>query len=376
MAYTGIPEAEQLGFGWLDRLHPDDRERTVAVWNTAVASNMPFDVEFRIRRHDGCYRWFKTRAVAVRDGEGRILRWFGTNTDIDDQRHMEQALRESEERFRATFEQAAVGIAQVGLDGHWLRVNQRLCDIVGYTREELLQCTFQDITHPDDLNSDLDYIRQVLAGEIQTYSMEKRYLRKDQSLVWVNLTVGLVRDPSGAPLYFVSVVEDIAARKRAQEELDASRRLLSSMINAITESAFLMAPDGTILHANEAVAHRLGATPGSMAGKNIYDLIPPDLALSRRQQIAEVIRSRVPAHFEDTRMGRHILNSIYPVLDQAGVARQVAIFGFDITERKQAEEALKTEKQRLEMASAAGNVALWDWDIVSATFMESNKAPP
>jgi PAS domain S-box-containing protein len=135
------------------------------------------------------------------------------------------------------------------------------------------------------------------------------------------------------------------------------------MINAITESAFLMAPDGTILHANEAVAHRLGATPGRMEGKNIYDLIPPDLALSRRQQIAEVIRSRVPAHFEDTRTGRHILNSIYPVLDQAGVARQVAIFGYDITERKQAEEALVTSEERFRTAAESLTDVVYDWDI-------------
>ena len=100
-----------------------------------------------------------------------------------------------------------------------MRVNKRLSEIVGYKGEELLTLTFQDITHPDDLNTDLDYVRQVLAGEIQTYSMEKRYIRKDRSHVWINLTVGLVRDEAGAPKYFVSVVEDITDRKRAEEAL-------------------------------------------------------------------------------------------------------------------------------------------------------------
>jgi PAS domain S-box-containing protein len=131
-------------------------------------------------------------------------------------------LRESEERFRATFEQAAVGIAHVAPDGRWLRVNRKLCDIVGYTQAELLPLTFQHITHPDDLAADLGYVRQVLGGEIATYSMEKRYIRKDRSLIWINLTVSLVREPSGDPRYFIAVVEDITARKQAEAE---NRRL-------------------------------------------------------------------------------------------------------------------------------------------------------
>ncbi len=143
----------------------------------------------------------------------------GLQGQIAERKRTEESLRESEERFRATFEQAAVGIAQVGLDGSWLRVNQRLCDIVEYTREELLQCTFQDITHPEDLNTDLAFVSQVLAGKISSYSMQKRYLRKDRSLVWVNLTVGAVRDEAGALKYFVSVVEDITTRKQAEEKL-------------------------------------------------------------------------------------------------------------------------------------------------------------
>ena len=127
-------------------------------------------------------------------------------------------LQENEERFRATFEQAAVGIAHVAPDGRWLRVNQKLCDIVGYSREELLQKTFQDITYPEDLDASMEYVRQVLAGEIPTYSMEKRYIRKDGSLVWINLTVSIVRNASGDPAYFIAVIEDITKRKQAEEE--------------------------------------------------------------------------------------------------------------------------------------------------------------
>ncbi|MEE8392026.1 MAG: EAL domain-containing protein [Anaerolineae bacterium] len=139
------------------------------------------------------------------------------------------ALRESEERFRATFEQAAVGMTLTAPDGRWLRVNQKLCDIVGYTRKELLGKTFHEITYPDDLETNLEHIRQVLAGETQTFSLEKRYIRKDDSLIWVDLTTSLVRGPSGEPKYFITVLEDVTRRKMAEEQL-----LYSAFYDALT----------------------------------------------------------------------------------------------------------------------------------------------
>jgi PAS domain S-box-containing protein len=138
--------------------------------------------------------------------------------------------------LRATFEQAAVGIAHVAPDGHWLRVNDRLCAITGYSRDELLARTFQDITHPDDLEADLELVRQMLAGERERYSMEKRYIRKNGAPVWINLSVALVRASGGAPEYFVSVVEDIDERKRLErqtrEALDAVFDIARSLVEA------------------------------------------------------------------------------------------------------------------------------------------------
>ncbi|RJX33388.1 MAG: PAS domain S-box protein [Desulfurivibrio sp.] len=142
------------------------------------------------------------------------------NAEIDKRNMAEKALRESEKRFRATFEQAAVGIALVSPRGGWLRVNRKLCAIVGYPEDKLRQLTFQDITHPDDLDTDLDFYRQVLAGEISTYSLEKRYIRLDGSPVWINLTVSLVRDDDGTPAYFISIIEDIDQRKNTELERD------------------------------------------------------------------------------------------------------------------------------------------------------------
>ncbi len=158
--------------------------------------------------------------------------------DIIERQRAEEALRDSEERFRGAFDYATIGMALVATDGRFLQVNQSLCKIVGYSEEELLATTFQAITHPDDLQADLAQVHRVLMGEIQTYQMEKRYFHKHGHIVWVLLSVSLVRNPHGRPLYFVSQIQDITERKRAEEQLQSTLdrlRTLSRRLEVIRE---------------------------------------------------------------------------------------------------------------------------------------------
>lgn len=145
-----------------------------------------------------------------------------------------RAVEDSDARFQATFEQAAVGIAIIGTDGRWSRVNRRLCEFLGYDEAELFKLTFQDVTHPDDLNADLKFLEQASAGIIENYSLEKRYIRRDGSIVWGDLSVSLRRDRSGAPQYFISVVADIQGRKEAEASLQALRRELEDRVQQRT----------------------------------------------------------------------------------------------------------------------------------------------
>src|SRR6266436_1932993 len=121
--------------------------------------------------------------------------------------------------FQSAFEFAAIGMALVSPEGKWLRVNRSVCKITGYNEAEMLERTFQDITHPDDLELDLENVRKMLAGEIETYQMEKRYYRKDGTIVWVLLSVSLVRTKSGEPLFFISQIHDITRQKLSEEQL-------------------------------------------------------------------------------------------------------------------------------------------------------------
>ena len=202
-----------------------------------------------------------------------------------------EAFKTSELRFRSTFEQAAVGIAHVSLQGEWIQVNQRLCEILGYESRVLLKTTFQAITHPEDLNADLQYIEQMLAEEISTYSTEKRYLKSDRSLVWTNLTVSLVKDNLGQPSYLISVIEDISQRKKIELDLEQSRLKLEQANQA---------KDNFIAH----MSHELRTPLNSVIG--FSQLLKKDPSLTQKQ-----LKSVKIVH----QSGQHLLTLINDVLD-------------------------------------------------------------
>jgi diguanylate cyclase (GGDEF)-like protein/PAS domain S-box-containing protein len=156
----------------------------------------------------------------IRNETGVIVGASAVGRDVTEHKQAQQAIEESEQRFRALFDQTAVGIALNDLDGRWILANERLCQLYGYPREELLRLRFQDISHPDDLAVDLARLERMLAGEMQSYAIEKRMARVDGSVTWVEVTVSLVRDAAGQPQFTTAVVQDITERKRAEAALE------------------------------------------------------------------------------------------------------------------------------------------------------------
>ena len=271
-----MPESDLLGWRWLATLHPDDREPTRRLWTDSVAGRGPYDVEYRVRRRDGVYRWFKTRGTPIRDSEGNIVKWFGTCTDITDLREIEEALRASEERFRGTFENAAVGIAHRDATGRFLRVNEKFCAIVGYSREELLQKTIRDITHPDDLAASIDAFTALWQGESPTFGLEKRYVRKDGSLVWVELFASLQRDAAGKPAYDIAIVNDISERKQLEEELRAAQERRRLILDNAHDAFVAMSADGLIAEWNHQAEITFGWPRAEAVGRVLSEtIIPP-----------------------------------------------------------------------------------------------------
>jgi diguanylate cyclase (GGDEF)-like protein/PAS domain S-box-containing protein len=253
----------------------------------------------------------------------------------------EARLREAEQRFRLAFDNAPIGMALVGPDGRFLQVNGSLCEIVGYPPEVLLTKAFQDITHPDDLDADLESVRQVLAGFLRTYSMEKRYLHADGHVVWINLSVSLVRDEDDVPLYFISQIEDITERKGTEERF---RRLVETS----TEAFIAMNADGVITEWNHQAEVAFGWSRDEALGRRLVEtIIPPSYREAHNEGLARYLETgEGPVLGQRLELeGRNRDGREFPVeltiwaLDSGPEVSFNALL-HDISERRRQEEAL------------------------------------
>jgi PAS domain S-box-containing protein len=263
------------------RFYPDeDVERGYPQQLLATAADVGRveSIGWRVRK-DGSRFWADIVITALRDREGNLRGFSKVTRDITDRyeqatlrQQAEEALRESEERFHQAFENAAIGMALVSLDGHWLQVNRALCEMLGYSEQELLATTFQALTHPDDVEIGLNYFQQMLSGEIRSCQFEKRYLHKLGHTVWAMLSSSMIRDARTQPLYIVSQLEDITDRKQALEEL----RNLSKALESAVEGIAQLDTQGRYTKINPAYAGMLGYQPEELVGKNWQQTVHPD----------------------------------------------------------------------------------------------------
>ncbi|NJO81396.1 MAG: PAS domain S-box protein [Blastochloris sp.] len=271
-------------------IHPDDLAQVVEAIRRTVEEGAEHGVEYRVIRPDAALCWLAFQGKLIHDQQGVPRRLIGTLLDITARKAAEAALAASEARYRSTFEHAPLGIAHVGLDGRWLHVNQRLCAIIGYTQDELYARTFQSITHPDDLAADLALMERLLAGDFDRYDLEKRYIHKDSGVVWINLTVSLVRQPDGAPDYFIAMVEEISRRKAAEAELHFQAQLL----DAVGQGIIATDVEGTVCYWNRFAEQLYGWSRAEALGRPILDLVAADISLPQGQAIMAQLQAGKP----------------------------------------------------------------------------------
>ncbi|HSK98889.1 MAG TPA: PAS domain S-box protein [Rubrobacteraceae bacterium] len=352
--WSRLPEPEGIGdFGELKMFRPDGRPVEMEEWPLVRSIRSGEEVRDEEQSYllaDGSRLTIRSDSSPIHDDEGRIVAGVLIVRDVTEHKRSEEDMRASEERFRATFEQAAVGIAHNAPDGRWLRVNRKLCEILGYSREELLRKKFQDVTHPDDLATDVEQTRRLLAGAIDSFSMEKRYTKKDGSTVWGNLTVSLAREASGEPDYFIAVIEDITERKRAEEELKWSHRRIEDILESITDESFAVDREWRYTYINERALDRVRTLKGEeltredLLGRIVWEAVPEVVGTVFYDKYQEAVREQKTVDFEaySPLSNRWIEAHAYPSEEGLSVYCQ------DVTERKRAEEKLRESSRRVE----------------------------
>ncbi|HEY1189385.1 MAG TPA: PAS domain S-box protein, partial [Gemmata sp.] len=331
---------------------PDQPERWKEIHRRVLAGAVEACAEDPFPRADGGTEWLQWECRPWRAAGGEIGGLIMFTQVVTERIRSAEALRESEERFRSAFDHAAVGMALVSPEGRWLKVNQALCQMLGYTAVELLASDFQTVTHPDDLGADFAFANRVLRGELATYQMEKRYLHKDGRVLFGLLAVSLLRDARGAPLYFVSQIKDVTERWQAERALRENEERYRETVEAAPDAIVTTDSRGTILGWNRGAERVFGHTAAEAVGGGVELLVPQgDVGACRAAMAAfdpdrPRLRGRVMEVSARRKGGTEVPVEIALAHWGAGAERRFTAIIRDVTERKRAEQALRASEER------------------------------
>ncbi len=284
----------------------DNRNKIIALVTQAISTGGEWDENLIIVTAKGNEKWVRARGAAEILND-KAIRLYGTFQDIDEEKRREIKLAQSEQQFKQTFEYAAIGMAIVGMQGTWIRVNKSLCNIIGYTEAELLQLTFQDITHPEDLESDLSLLNELIAGTRENYQMEKRYFHKNGTIVWVVLAVSMVKKQSGDPLHFVSQINDITKQKIAQQSVIENHEKLVGILNATEQVAIIgTTTNGLITTFNKGAENLLGYAANEIVYLQTPAIIhKPEEIIARGNELSTLLNKDVQGFDVFTEYAKH-----------------------------------------------------------------------
>ena len=332
-------------------VHPEDRLYVQQAINRAVSHRTPYEAEFRVLQPDGSVRCVRGKGKVLHDKAGNAQRMIGLNADITEQKQAQEALRRSEVQLARAEDFSLLMLTHVGLDGRWLKVPPTLCELVGYTEQELLAGTFKDITHPDDFEADWSQCERLVRGEIKSFDLEKRYLHKDGHTIWIYLNCSVVEDDAGKPVHFITYIRDITDRKFAEEALRESEERYRSMLESQTELICRFLPDTTLTYVNDAYCRYFGKSRDELIGTEFSELLPATIRPWAKNEIASIVRNprTTTSEHEVVRPNGSIgwqqwVNHAIPGAD--GKILELQAIGRDITERKRAEQALLESNER------------------------------
>ena len=350
----GYSEGELVGKHVKELSHPEDRDTVDAPRDQLVQGAVDsIRVEKRYVRKDGATMWASVAIAFERDANGQPLYAISVLDDITTRKHIDAALRESEERYRRTFELAGSGVAHIGLDRKFIRVNRRLCEILGYPEHELIGMTGRQISFPDDLDKINSQRPRLYAGEVDHVYVEKRYIRKDRRVVWVAFSMTVERDDGGKPLYEIAIFDDITERKNAETALAESEDRFRKLTQLSSDWYWEQDDQFGLTFMSRRMSEKTGLDPSAYIGRKRWD--QPALNLTEDDWARH--RGTLERHepFRDFEMQRPnvgggtrwISVSGEPVFDSTGRFKGYRGVGSDITARKQAEEELRRAHDEL-----------------------------
>src|SRR6202047_2202751 len=352
--YTGLSAEQALGWGWKVAIHPDDLPRILETFREALNSVKPYEVEGRFRRFDGEFRWFLFRGSPLRDRSGKVAKWYGTNTDLEERKRAEEALRNGEERWRSVFENSAIGVALTDLSARYLVTNHVYQTIVGYTEEGLRAFDFLSVTHEDCREANWALITELVEGKRRQFQIEKKYRRKDGSLVWVSNNVSLVPGTERVPRFIMALSEDITQRKRAEEKLRRSEAdLLEAQRLSHTGSLKHDIASGRVTVSPE-VYRIYGVRPDEVQSNTDFWLNrnhPEDA--KRIQELFERSEIQKTDYESDYRIVlpdgavKHLHAIGHPIVNEKGDLVEFVGTVMDVTATKQAEEKIRQSESEL-----------------------------
>jgi PAS domain S-box-containing protein len=374
LQFTGLRLDEAFGWKWESVLHPDDRTRVVADWHRAVKHGQAMESEARVRRADGEYCWWFIRNVPLRDETGKLVRWYGTAIDIEDRKRAEQSLLKSEERWRSVFENSAIGVALTDLNGRFLATNHVYQAIVGYTDEELRALHFLDVTHEDYREANWVLITELLEGKRQQFQIEKKYLRKDGSSIWVSNNVSLVPGTERVPRFIMALSEDITERKRAEQAHRRSEAYLAEAHRLAKTGSWAYSPAAEkCIYWSDEMLRIFGLDPQTRNLPNREEflrLVHPQDRDRFNERIDKAFHEKAD-FVQDYRIVltdgtiKHIHGIGHPVLDETGNIVEYVGTDVDVTERKRDEEKLRRSEADLLEAQRLSHTGSWKHDIAS-----------
>jgi PAS domain S-box-containing protein len=349
----------------MECIHPEDKLFAEKALGNHLASSDPFDVEYRIVTPAGQVKWLHTKANIIKNESGQPVLAVGTMQDVTQRRQMEDALNRANQNYRLISENTDDVIWALDVEGkRFTYVSPSVKKLRGYTPEEVLQQTLNEVISPNSIQVVTEimsqYLSDFLAGkEVASTPVEIDQIRKDGSLVATEITSSLVFDALGR-LQLIGISRDITERKRAEEALRISNDTTQAIFNATLESMVLIDTRGSVLSVNKTGADRFNSQPKDLIGKNIFSLFPPELAESRKEKMDALIASMAPVSFEDNRDGRHYLLNCYPIFDPTDKVSKIVIYARDITEAHLSEEALRQteETQRALLEAITESVLL------------------